>query len=78
MAELKPCPFCGWTKVEVSNMLEDWPEMAEVGLSPNNWRVLCTECYASGGVRRTAEEAVEAWNSRVGDDLMERMGDDGT
>ena len=69
MAELKPnlreCPFCGGEKVEVLNRLECEPEMEQVGLTKDNWNVLCNECYALGGTRRTALEAIEAWNRRA-------------
>ena len=65
MAELKPCPFCGGEKVEVLNRLEFEPEMEQVGLTKDNWNVLCNECYALGGTRRTALEAIEAWNRRA-------------
>lgn len=65
MFELKPCPFCGGTNVEVLNALENQPEMELVGLSKDNWNVLCNDCYALGGTRRTAVEAIEAWNRRA-------------
>ena len=77
MAELKPCPFCGGTRVEVFNQLEEQPEMELIGLTKDNWNVVCDDCFAVGGTRRTAAEAMEAWNRRVGDDLTERMVDDG-
>lgn len=64
---LKPCPFCGGTKTEVLNALEIQPELEEVGVTEDNWNVLCKECYALGGTRRTAIEAAEAWNRRAGD-----------
>lgn len=64
MAELKSCPFCGGTNVEVLNALEEQPEMELVGMTKDNWNVLCHDCYALGGTRRTAVEAVEAWNMR--------------
>ena len=65
MAELKPCPFCGGTNVEVLNALEEQPEMELVGMTKDNWNVLCHDCCAFGGTRRTAVEAVEAWNRRA-------------
>ena len=65
MSELKPCPFCGGTNVEVLNRLEEEPEMELVGLTKDNWNVLCHDCYACGGTRRTATDAIEAWNGRV-------------
>jgi Lar family restriction alleviation protein len=75
--KLKPCPFCGGERAEVLNALEEQPEMELVGLTKDNWNVVCGECFAMGGTRRTATEAMDAWNRRVGDDLAERMEDDG-
>ena len=68
MSELKPCPFCGGEDVEVINALEAQPEMELVGLTKDNWNVVCNECYAAGGTQRTALEAIEAWNRRVNDE----------
>ena len=62
--ELKPCPFCGGKRVEVLNLLEEQPEYEIIGLSKDNWNVLCSDCFGMGGTRRTAIEAVEAWNRR--------------
>lgn len=64
MAELKPCPFCGGTNVEVLNEVEAQPDLALIGLTKDNWFVCCNSCFAGGGVRRTAAEAVEAWERR--------------
>lgn len=65
MAELKSCPFCGGIKSEVINALETQPEMELVGLTKDNWNVVCPDCYGCGGTRRTAIEAIEAWNRRT-------------
>ena len=65
MSELKPCPFCGDENVEVLNRLEEEPEMELVGLTRDNWNVVCSYCYACGGTRRTATDAIDAWNKRV-------------
>ena len=64
MAELKSCPFCGGERVEVLNALEAQPEMELIGMSRDNWNVLCNDCFAFGGTRRKALEAIEAWNQR--------------
>ena len=63
--ELKPCPFCGGKRVEVLNLLEEQPEYEIIGLSKDNWNVLCSDCFGMGGTRRTAIEAIEAWNRRT-------------
>lgn len=65
MKELKQCPFCGSLTIRVRNLVEDEPDYGYMGLSYNNWEVLCCECFASGGIRRTEDEAVETWNMRV-------------
>jgi hypothetical protein len=54
--------------VEVINKLEDQPELSLIGLNKDNWIVCCNGCYATGGVRRTAVEAVEAWDRRANDE----------
>lgn len=59
------CPFCGGVRAEVINALESQPEMELVGLTHDNWNVVCPDCYACGGTRRTAGEAIDAWNMRV-------------
>lgn len=51
MIELKPCPFCGGN--------------AYIG-NGRTW-VRCVECGAETGCYDTEEEAIEAWNRRVGD-----------
>lgn len=64
---LIPCPFCGGVRAEVLNLLEEQPEMEVVGISKDNWNVVCQDCYGMGGTRRTAVEAMEAWNRRAGE-----------
>lgn len=64
MSELKPCPFCGG-KAKTQSFYRDH-------------RVYCRTCNASTMCYyETKEKAIAAWNRRVGDDLMERMVDDG-
>jgi hypothetical protein len=41
------------------------PELEMVGLAKDNWKVLCHKCFGCGGIRRTAEDAIEAWNRRT-------------
>ena len=62
---LKPCPFCGGERLEVLNMLEENPEFEVVGLSKDNFNVVCQDCFGTGGTRRTYFDAVEAWNRRA-------------
>ena len=64
-SELKRCPFCGGTKLEVNKC-----GAMDIGY---NCRVRClTEgCYANlhphGLDPRTKEEAIAAWNRRAGE-----------
>lgn len=62
MTELKPCPFCGGTSVDVK--YEPYPV-------PNHY-IVCNYnkggCGASSGCDYTVEEAIEAWNRRVGEE----------
>ena len=61
MAELKPCPFCGGTRLFVGTFAE---------CKMQRYAVCCDYleggCGASiGGNCRTEREAIEAWNRRV-------------
>ena len=64
MMKLKPCPFCGG-------------EVLGVFVNRNGFYVVCYGCNTCGPEKPLQVEAEEAWNRRVGDDLMERMEDDG-
>ena len=62
--ELRECPFCG-------------EEVLAVFVKRNGFYVVCYGCNTCGPEKPSQQEAEEAWNRRVGDDLMERMEDDG-
>ena len=64
MMELKPCPFCGGEQITVKK-------------GKYMWWCKCEKCNAESGVRSKKADAITVWNRRVGDDLMERMEDDG-
>lgn len=49
--KLKKCPFCGG-EARIMGYFMKW--------------VYCTECLSQTGVIDTEEEAIEAWNRRVG------------
>lgn len=51
MAELKPCPFCGYSNIRLTN----W------GL----YRCWCPNCKAQASDEITAKEAKEAWERRA-------------
>ena len=65
MSELKPCPFCGSKKAMVLNMLEECRGMELAGITKNNWNVVCQKCFGMGGTRRSAVDAIKAWNRRA-------------
>ena len=61
--KLRNCPFCG----------------GEAYLE-SDYELVRVECNGCGAITKSFEridEAEAAWNRRVGDDLMERMEDDG-
>ena len=67
MAELKPCPFCGWKarlKHGSYNLLGAYGTTDE----DRQWYgVFCYECGVSQPKRQydTKEKAIEAWNRRT-------------
>lgn len=55
MPELKRCPFCGGEgHTKYYAILDDFS-------------VLCEVCEGTIGLRGTQEEAINAWNTRVGE-----------
>ncbi len=60
MSELKTCPFCGGTNVEVVTYTE------RPGSAYRPWiAVECGDCDISGETHKSEEEAAEAWNTRA-------------
>lgn len=57
--ELKPCPFCGGTEID----MED------------NAYMRCTSCGASSGWKYDPVEAIEAWNNRATENKSEHIDD---
>lgn len=55
MTELKPCPFCGSTYLQVVGSSGD----------DESYSVECWGCDASGGSCATKEAAIDEWNRRV-------------
>ena len=66
--ELKPCPFCGRHELLISSILH---KLDDVEYS--QWSVFCDAsgckvgCGAMCGYHDTKEQAIEAWNRRVGE-----------
>ena len=76
MMELKPCPFCGGEAILVpfSNCSG---EIACIGDCHFESAKFWDNMLGHEAEKKWSEKAIEAWNRRVGDDLMERMEDDG-
>lgn len=72
MAELKPCPFCGWEAEEryirrkLRYRLFHFPDITHFVY------IKCKFCGATTSVRETRENAIEEWNRRVDDDEYKR------
>ena len=58
---LKPCPFCGSTKIRVTN--------------PVFWYAWCSDCRGQTGANGTRQDAIDAWNRRSDEQKLERMYD---
>lgn len=67
--ELKPCPFCGGTEIELSCGTPDREGIPK--------QMNCTECGASGpwdyATEESTEQQVKDWNTRPTPDLTERI-----
>ena len=61
MAELKPCPFCGWEA-----FLSAYSYKVEPGSVTMRF-VECNNCHATTFEYDSEEEATEAWNMRKDD-----------
>lgn len=57
LAELRPCPFCGWEQPLVLRVEAD-------GDFADDFAVHCHECGATGASAETEAEAVASWNMR--------------
>lgn len=75
MSEWKGCPFCGGKVEEVSFLINGGKRIITGTLK-------CRKCSAKFTLKaqftdRPMDAFDAAWNRRVGDDLTERMQDDG-
>ena len=64
MSELKSCPFCGNTEIEIQHCHTSSVDPAK---REPYFPIGCPECGAWIGSERTEEEAITAWNSRATD-----------
>ena len=56
LIRLKPCPFCGSTKIEKGHT---------TGIDgPFTW-ISCRKCGASSAIKGTVLDAIAVWNLRV-------------
>ena len=60
MSDLKPCPFCGDTYINIRRKKEGY----NVGCNTVN----CIACHVRTRVYKTEQDAIEAWNRRVQDE----------
>ena len=51
MAELKPCPFCGGTKLKVDGCVKTTNFSKNRGLDEARFSVRCNKCHARGGTQ---------------------------
>lgn len=77
--ELKPCPFCGgMAQIRYTgNGSGSGGYTSNVLMRGKPGFVICVRCGATTSRNNRVCRAMEKWNRRVGDDLMERMVDDG-
>ena len=59
MDDLKPCPFCGSHILEVDRFPHHDSTL---------WFITCYECPCQGVEHKEKEEAIKAWNTRIGED----------
>lgn len=53
--ELKPCPFCGDTNIEIASENGDF------------WYAFCNRCLCEGPNVLSIKDAIYEWNDRAGD-----------
>ncbi len=58
--KLKPCPFCGGTKINVYSCFG----MVFPKEKPQLWIAECVKCDAHGPFRKTEQGVIKAWNKR--------------
>ena len=69
MSALKPCPWCGTTRLHLDNFTPATDEAGNV-VGVTDWRVMHDEwqrpkCEAWGPECDTREKAIAAWNRRA-------------
>ena len=59
---MKPCPFCGSTKITV-----EWESCPPLDATDTNrrWFAECTQCSAQGPFCQKEPEVIPAWNKRA-------------
>ena len=67
MAELKPCPFCGGEAEEAYMKRKKLFAKFRFPYVTHIVYIRCEVCGATSSLKWTRENAIEAWNRRVGD-----------
>lgn len=63
MEELKPCQFCGSKKIGVEGSV-DVIDVDGIGIKIGCFFANCKNCKASGPMKPTKQDAIDAWNKR--------------
>lgn len=73
--ELKPCPFCGGVNLTADNVAKiEYHDTFHQDYERDSkcYEVCCNfnrgGCGASSGIRKSLDEAINAWNRRVNDE----------
>ena len=69
MTELRECPFCGGTAIDVG--LEAYRPVG--GTPDDRWRVRCKSCWSPGAWGDSSDEAITHWNTRAPDPLVDAV-----
>lgn len=66
-SELKPCPFCGSTHIEIEKTQMCEYEKANIESDGYWYDCFCNNCLAGTSDFITQEDAEKAWNTRAKD-----------
>ena len=60
--KLKPCPFCGYNKLEISRDVR-----RDISTFPATYNIMCPNCKAEGPFdwSQDLKEATKRWNKRA-------------
>lgn len=82
MPELKPCPFCGSTDIGMNKRIEENLVMRngkfKVQTCSDRYQIKCRNCPCGTYYAFYLEDAVEAWNKRVPQTVVNQHGENCT